>query len=979
MPLVQGHGADGKVLAAYKIWVGGELVGMGPGRPRCGERGACNWGRREQVYDGFDVTAAAARALAGDGGGGGDGALELFVAGYGVGVANASAAGGVLGAPKVAAELRVVLRGGALLTLRTGDGDGAGSGGAAWQALDAEPVFNPSGRNSGCAWYTYPQENTNASAPQTTGTPLAPTASARALSAFATQWAAAQPQPPFALPMVPKPVAPVATLSPGAARTPAGLLHVTLRQLSPGRFSFDLGREVQGGVTLTVTLPPALAAAGADPAARIVRVRLGEEMTNNGTAADSGELLFPPRTTVDPETNWTLAPTTEPQTLAHHEYAEFRFGELRFANAPPPPAPRCVDHAAELSSATFACGGGGMVIRGFSFASFGAPAGSCADPRTLAKNASCDANVTLAVLEAACVGKGSCVVPVPTCAGGTCGAPWSVPDPCRGARKWLSASATCELLPTPAPAPTPGPAAVVALADIELSAWVVRLPSDSREAGSAALSAPGSPLLEQVWELCRYTLAGSPLDLYSDSNARQRSVDCVADDVTAMKGQYATGTETALQRFAIEQLLGVGPSGRVDWSVLPIDAVLDWTLHTGDLSLASATFDRLLAAHARLSLIDVGGDGLFDTTTKSVQPLVDWPAGMQDRHVMSNRSTIGSAFALFAARGLATLARLLGGAARAAQAATLDATADALRAAMLAQQWNGSAFCDGVCAATPHTSFHATAYALALGAVGEAQQAAAWRYVRGRIDPPFNASGGGGSSSVTVAAAAAAAATTTGPGVVDQTAAWPPPEPSSGVGLPCGTYVSQFALTALYANAADRGLAALRVLTSSALNSWVAMLRQGATMTMEMWNPDEKPNLTWSHPWSSSPAYVIAWYLFGIRPRTAGFGTVAVRPQPGDLPRGSFRLPTVRGPVRVSFAQTALGARFALNVTLPATVAGAVGVPLPAAAAGLAADALCLTLDGASVPTNVSGHFATVDHVGPGGEHQLVLQACARA
>ena len=947
------HGTDGAVLAAYKLWVGGELVGVGPGRPRCGERGACNWGRREQMYDGFDVTAAAKAAAVANGG---SGSLKLFVAGFGQGLANSSVPGGVFGAPKVVAELRVRLRGGALLTLRTGD---AGR----WIALDAGPVYNP-GNNSGCAWYVYPQENFNASAPQTTGTPLAPTASLRTADAAAL-WAPAQAQSPFALPMTPKPTAPIALLVPGAARTPGDLVNAIVRQVSPGHFTFDLGRELQGGVVLTVTLPAALAALGADPTARRVRVRLGEEMSNNGTAADSGTLLFPPRTTVHPEVNWTLTPTTESQTVTHHEYIEFRFGELLFGNAPLPPptaAAACVDHAAEGTTASFSCGSKGLVIAGFAFASFGMPAGSCANGTgTLAANASCDASVALAVLDAACVGKASCEVPVPSCSGGTCKAPWDTPDPCHGEHKWLSAATSCKPGPTPPPAPTPPTPAVVSLADIDVSAWVVRLPSSSASAAaSAALSAPTSPLLEQVWELCRYTVVGSPLDLWSDSNARQRSIDCAADDVTAMRGQYATSTEMALQRFHSEQLLSSGPSDRVDWSVLPIMAVHDWTMHTGDLSLANATFDRLLAAHARLAYIDAapGGTGLFNTTDKSIQPLVDWPAGMQDQHVMSDWATIGSTFALYGARELAKLARLLGGAARAAQATSLDATADALRVAMRAQQWNGSAFCDGICAATPHTAFHSTVYALALGAVDDDTQGAAWEYVRSRIDPPFNATTNTMSSKSSAATAGK----------------WPPPEPYSGVGLPCGTYVAQFALTALYANAADRGLSALRVLTSGALNSWVAMLRQGATMTMEMWNSDEKPNLTWSHPWASSPAFVIAWHLFGIRPQTAGFGVVAVRPQPGDLEHGAFRLPTVRGPVDVSFRQTALGATFALNVTLPATMKGAVGVPLPAAAAGL--DAMCLTVDGASAPAKIFGHFANVN-LGPGGAHQLVLQPCA--
>ena len=280
-----------------------------------------------------------------------------------------------------------------------------------------------------------------------------------------------------------------------------------------------------------------------------------------------------------------------------------------------------------------------------------------------------------------------------------------MPDPCHGERKWLSAVATCEKASTlPADAVT-DLRGVVALQDIKLSAWVVRLPSDNREGGAAMLRT-AAPTLDSVWKLCRDTLQGSALDLYSDSNARQRSIDCVADDVTAMRGQYATSAELALQRFHIEQLLGSGPSSRVDWAILPIMAVHDWTMHSGDISLAAATFDRLLNAHACLSNIDVNGDGLVNTTDKAFQPLVDWPLGMQDRHVMSNRSTIGAAFVLHGARHLAKLARLFGGTARQLQAASLDPTADAIAAAMVALQWNGSAFCDGICNDTPHTAFH---------------------------------------------------------------------------------------------------------------------------------------------------------------------------------------------------------------------------------------------------------------------------------
>ena len=79
-------------------------------------------------------------------------------------------------------------------------------------------------------------------------------------------------------------------------------------------------------------------------------------------------------------------------------------------------------------------------------------------------------------------------------------------------------------------------------------------------------------------------------------------------------------------------------------------------------------------------------------------------------------------------------------------------------------------------------------------------------------------------------------------------AAWPPPPPAGEHdGMPCGVYVSQFTLQALYKNAADHGQAALQLLTSTAKNSWLNMIKQGATASMEAWTPDEKPNLTWRY------------------------------------------------------------------------------------------------------------------------------------
>ena len=47
----------------------------------------------------------------------------------------------------------------------------------------------------------------------------------------------------------------------------------------------------------------------------------------------------------------------------------------------------------------------------------------------------------------------------------------------------------------------------------------------------------------------------------------------------------------------------------------------------------------------------------------------------------------------------------------------------------------------------------------------------------------------------------------------------------------------------------------------------------------------ERPdtNLSYSHPWAASPAFIIPRYVFGVSPLTPGWGSVLIRPQPAGL------------------------------------------------------------------------------------------------
>eukprot|EP00662_Eupelagonemidae_sp_cell21_P001837 gene1837-29021_t len=156
-----------KILGAYKMFLNGRVVGMGPGRSRC----------PSTLYDGYDVTDDARGAAA----------LNVLIHGYGV------------AQPRYNVTQRVLCQ----LVVRYTDGtEVVLSTGEHWAAFDATALYNPEGNSGGAFgyhhtyWYSYPHENINASC-----APPPPDAASPAC-------------PAFTAPLVAKPVAPVALSSP---------------------------------------------------------------------------------------------------------------------------------------------------------------------------------------------------------------------------------------------------------------------------------------------------------------------------------------------------------------------------------------------------------------------------------------------------------------------------------------------------------------------------------------------------------------------------------------------------------------------------------------------------------------------------------------------------------------------------------------------------------------------------------------------
>lgn len=199
--------------------------------------------------------------------------------------------------------------------------------------------------------------------------------------------------------------------------------------------------------------------------------------------------------------------------------------------------------------------------------------------------------------------------------------------------------------------------------------------------------------------------------------------------------------------------------------------------------------------------------------------LIDTSGGSDDGFQESATNAVVQAWVYYGLRQVAQLCLWIG---MQTDADDLNMKADKMKAAFNAKFFLSindkmDAVCDGICSDVNHTSVHSSFYALAFGLVDEAHLPAVFSYIMHRID-------------------------------------------ASEVGYPGGPYPIQFLLIALYMNENDKGHLALDVLTSTKKHGWLAMINEyNATTTMECWSPEELPNLSFSHIWSSSPNFVIPW------------------------------------------------------------------------------------------------------------------------
>ena len=374
-------------------------------------------------------------------------------------------------------------------------------------------------------------------------------------------------------------------------------------------------------------------------------------------------------------------------------------------------------------------------------------------------------------------------------------------------------------------------------------------------------------ILNQVWDLSKYSIKATTFNgLYVDGD-RER-IPYEADAYLRQLSHYTTDREYAMARRTIEYFMK-NPTWPTEWQQhLPLLIYADY-MYTGNTELIERYYEHL----KHKSLFELSNeDGLItskkadkafmkklgfpDGYKKPLTDIVDWPSknfadsktkGERDGFVFKPYNTVINSFFYENMKIMAEFAKLLG---KTQEALDFEYRAAKAKKAVNEQMFDKEKgiYVDGI--GTDHSSLHANMMPLAFGIVPEEHYQSVVDYIKSR-------------------------------------------------GMACSVYGTQFLMDGLY-NAGEEDYA-LELLTSKDKRSWYNMIRAGSTITLEAWDYEFKVNLDWNHAWGATPANVIPRGLWGIKPKTPGFGVVSIKPQMSKLKKSTIEVPTVKGTVKANY------------------------------------------------------------------------------
>ncbi|MCH7229113.1 alpha-L-rhamnosidase C-terminal domain-containing protein, partial [Haloferula sp. A504] len=419
------------------------------------------------------------------------------------------------------------------------------------------------------------------------------------------------------------------------------------------------------------------------------------------------------------------------------------------------------------------------------------------------------------------------------------------------------------------------------------------------------------PLLNRIWDLCKYSIkATSFTGIFVDGD-RER-IPYEADAYINQLTHYYTDADKQLARDTFDWLM-IKPTWPTEWaSHMVFVAYTDW-MFTGDTQWLHPRYNGL---KTKLLMHRVGEDGWVHSDKKTrnrmpgVRDIVDWPQGERDGYVFREINTVVNAFHLRTVQMMAELAEALN---RKGEAEIYRERFERGIKRFHEALWMEDKGCyrDGI--GTDHASAHATFFPLAFGLVPEDHRDQAVAFLKTK-------------------------------------------------GMACSVYAAQYLMDGLFSNgAADH---ALELMMADNDRSWKHMVESGTTITWEAWDQKYKPNQDWNHAWGAAPGNLLPRHVLGVEPAEAGWKRIRIKPHPAFLTSATGKVPTPHGPVSVAWEKDANN--FTLACSIPEGATAEVFLPTMGTESRL-------TQAGPPLPVEKNGDRFSLGQVPP-GSHRFTVR-----
>ena len=383
------------------------------------------------------------------------------------------------------------------------------------------------------------------------------------------------------------------------------------------------------------------------------------------------------------------------------------------------------------------------------------------------------------------------------------------------------------------------------------------------------------PILNQVWDLCKYSMKATSFAGYYVDGDRER-IPYEADAYLNQLSHYSVDNEYAIARKTIQYFFESKPTWPTEWQLHVAMMMYQDYMYTGNTELIERFYERLKVktlidlevedgfissespAHDGEFLLRLG----FPDSTRRLRDIVDWPPaaknfggkkgvqkGERDGYVFKRINTVVNGFYYHNMKIMALFANVLN---KPNEALDFEFKAARVKKSINEQLFDEEKgyYVDGV--GTDHASLHANMVLLAFDAVPESRKKSVVEHVKSR-------------------------------------------------GMACSVYGAQYLLESLFE--AGEANYALDLMTATHDRSWYNMIKIGSTVTLEAWDIKYKSNLDWNHAWGAAPANIIPRYLWGVKPVKPGFGIVEIKPQLGRLKNSAVEIPTLRGSIKCAYTR----------------------------------------------------------------------------